>query len=96
MSVKKDYIHKLELELSEWDNRIKQLNTLVSKAKPEDKGEYVEHIEYLKAKQKNVRKKLEELKQAHESIWEGLKDGVDSIFDDMVNYFESVSSRFKE
>ncbi|MFQ5715204.1 MAG: hypothetical protein ACE5GU_14345 [Candidatus Scalinduaceae bacterium] len=36
----------------------------IAKAKPEDKGEYVEHVEYLKAKQKHVREKLEELKQA--------------------------------
>lgn len=96
MSVKKDYQHKLEAELSEWDNRIKQFDTLAKKAKPEDKAEYVEHIEYLKAKQKNVRERLEELKHAHESVWEGLKDGIDNIIDDMVNYYETIYSRFKE
>ncbi|MFQ5788096.1 MAG: coiled coil domain-containing protein [Thermodesulfobacteriota bacterium] len=96
MSVKKDYQHKLEVELREWDERIKRLDAMAEEAKPEDKAEYVEHAEYLKAKQENVRKRLEKLKQAHESIWEGLKDGIDSIVDDMVNYYESVASRFKE
>ncbi len=96
MSVKKDYQHKLKVELGEWDDRIKKFDALAEKAKPEDKAEYVEHAEYLRAKQKNVRKRLEELEQAHESIWEGLKDGVDSIVDDMVNYYESLASRFKE
>ncbi len=96
MSVKKDYQHKLEVKLDEWGTRIKQLGVLVDKAKPEDKAEYVEHIEYLKAKQKNVREKLEEIKQAHEGIWEGLRDGVDSIVDDMVSYYEAIYSRFKE
>lgn len=96
MSVKKDYQHKLEIELKEWDDRIKQLEALSDKAKPEDKVEYVEHIEYLRAKQKNIREKLEEIKQSHESIWQGIRDGVDSIFNDMVSYYEAIYSRFKE
>ena len=96
MSVKKDYIHKLEIELSEWDNKLKELNTLADKANPEDKAECIEHIEHLKAKQTHVRKKLEELKQAHESMWEGLRDGIDSIFDDMLSYSEGIFSKFKD
>ncbi|MFQ5965134.1 MAG: hypothetical protein ACE5KZ_12735 [Candidatus Scalinduaceae bacterium] len=56
MSVKKDYQHKLEVELGEWDARIKQLDSLANKTEPENKAEYVEHIEYLKAKQQNVRR----------------------------------------
>ncbi len=96
MSARKDYQRKLEVELSEWDDRIKKLDALTEKAKPEDKAEYIEHVEHLKARQKNARKKLEELKQAHDTIWEGLKDGIDSICDDLVNYYESVYSRFKD
>ncbi len=96
MSVKKDYLHKLEVELSEWDNRISELTELVDKASPEDKAEAIEHIEHLKAKQTLVRKKHEELEQAHESVWEGLKDGVDSIFDDMLSYSETIFAKFKD
>ncbi|MHC4182628.1 MAG: sll1863 family stress response protein [Planctomycetota bacterium] len=96
MSIKKDYLHKLEVELREWDHKIKELNVLADKAKPEDKSEYIEHIEHLKAKQKLVREKREEIKQAHESVWEGLKDGTDSIFDDMLSYTEAIFSKFKD
>lgn len=96
MSVKRDYLHKLEVELSEWDNKIEELEGLLNKAKPEAKAEHIEHIEHLKAKQKLVREKQEEIKQAHESIWEGLRDGVDSIFDDMLSYSEALFSKFKD
>ena len=96
MSVKKDYLHKLEVELSEWDGKINELETQVEKATPEDKVEYIEHIERLKTKQKLARKKHEELEQAHESVWEGLKDGIDSIFDDMLSYSETIFSKFKD
>ena len=96
MSVKKDYLHKLEVELNEWDGKINELETKVEKATPEDKVEYIEHIEHLKTKQKLARKKHEELEQAHESVWEGLRDGIDSIFDDMISYTESIMSKFKD
>ena len=55
MTVKKDYIHKLEVELSEWDSKIKELNMLAAKVNPEDKAECIEHIEHLQAKQTHVR-----------------------------------------
>lgn len=96
MSVKKDYLHKLEGEIREWDKKINELTVLVTKANPEDKAEFIEHIEHLKAKQNLVRKKQEELELAHESIWEGLKDGIDTIFDDMLIYSESLFSKFKD
>ena len=96
MSVKKDYLHKLEVELSEWDGKINELETQVGKATPEDKVEYIEHIERLKTKQKLARKKHEELEKAHESVWEGLRDGIDSIFDDMISYTETIMSKFKD
>ncbi len=47
-------------------------------------------------KQKVVRKKHEELEQVHESVWEGLRDGIDSIFEDMLSYTEAVMSKFKD
>lgn len=96
MSVKKDYLHKLDVELNEWDNKIKQLAILAEKAKPEEKAEYIEHIEHLKSKQKIARKKHKELEQAEESVWEGLKDGIDSIFDDMLSYSETIFSKYKD
>lgn len=96
MSVKKDYLRKLDEELNEWDGKISKLETQIEKATPEDKVEIIDHIERLKTKQKLARKKHEELEQAHESVWEGLKDGVDSIFDDMIAYTESIMSKFKD
>ncbi len=96
MSVKKDYLHKLEEELREWDDKINKLEDRIEKATPEDKVEYIDHFERLKTKQKLARKKHEELEQAHESVWEGLRDGIDSIFDDMVSYTESIMSKFKD
>ncbi len=96
MSVKKDYLRKLDEELNEWDGKISKLETQSEKATPEDKVEIIDHIERLKTKQKLARKKHEELEQAHESVWEGLKDGIDSIFDDMISYTESIMSKFKD
>lgn len=96
MSVRKDYLRKLDEELNEWDSKISKLEAQVEKATPEDKVEIIDHIERLKTKQKLARKKHEELEQAHESVWEGLKDGIDSIFDDMIAYTESIMSKFKD
>ncbi|GAX59359.1 hypothetical protein SCALIN_C03_0016 [Candidatus Scalindua japonica] len=96
MSARKDYIRKLDEELREWDRKIEELEVQVEKATIDDKVEIIDHIERLKTKQKLARKKHEELEQAHESVWEGLRDGVDSIFDDMISYTEAVMSKFKD
>ncbi len=96
MSVKKDYLRKLEVELSEWDDKINKLEAQVEGAPPEDKVEFIDHIARLKTKQKLARKKHEGLEKAHESVWEGLRDGIDSIFDDMISYTEAIMSKFKD
>jgi predicted nuclease with TOPRIM domain len=96
MSVRKDYLHKLDAELNEWEDKIKTLEAQVEKATPEEKVEFIDHIERLKTKQKLAREKHEELENAHESVWEGLKDGIDSIFDDMISYTEAIMSKFKD
>ena len=96
MSARRDYLHKLEVELSKWDDKIKRFEIQAQKATPENKLEYIEHITHLKSKQKVARKKHEELEQVHESVWEGLRDGIDSIFDDMLSYTEAVMSKFKD
>jgi hypothetical protein len=76
--------------------RINKIEAQVEKAPPEDKVELIDHIERLKTKQKLAREKHKELENAHESVWEGLRDGIDSIFDDMVSYTEAVMSKFKD
>ncbi len=96
MSVKKDYLRKLDVELNEWDDKINKLEGQVEKATSEDKVDIVDHIERLKTRQKLARKKHEELENAHESVWEGLRDGIDSIFDDMISYTETIMSKFKD
>ena len=96
MSVRKDYLRKLDVELNEWDDKINKLEAQVEKATPEEKVEFVDHIERLKTKQKLAREKHKELENAHESVWEGLKDGIDSIFDDMISYTEAIMSKFKD
>ncbi len=96
MSVKRDYLLKLDVELNEWEDKINKLEAQVEKATPEEKVEYIEHIERLKTKQKLARKKHEELEKAHESVWEGLRDGIDSIFEDMMRYNEAIMSKFKD
>lgn len=96
MSARKDYLRKLEGELSEWDDKISKLEAQVEKAASEEKVELIDHIERLKTKQKLAREKHEELEKAHESVWEGLKDGIDSIFEDMIRYTESIMSKFKD
>ncbi|MDP6924949.1 MAG: hypothetical protein QGI94_09215 [Candidatus Scalindua sp.] len=89
-------MNKLEVELSEWDDKIKRFEIQAQKATLENKLEYIEHVAHLKSKQKIARKKHEELEQVHESVWEGLRDGIDSIFDDMLSYTEAVMSKFKD
>ena len=96
MSVKKDYLRKLDVELNEWDDKINKLEAQVEKGTPEEKVDLIDHIERLKTKQKLARNKHEELENAHESVWEGLKDGIDSIFDDMISYTETIMSKFKD
>ena len=96
MSVKKDYLRKLDVELNEWADKISKLEARVEKATPEDKVELIDHIERLKTKQILASKKHGELENAHESVWEGLRDGIDSIFEDMIRYTESIMSKFKD
>ncbi len=54
MSVKRDYLLKLDVELNEWEDKINKLEAQIEKATPEDKVEYVDHIERLKTSQKKA------------------------------------------
>ena len=55
MSVKKDYLRKLDVQLNEWEDKIDKLEAQIEKATPEEKVEYVDHIERLRTKQKLAR-----------------------------------------
>ena len=95
MSPKDDNIRKLQARLQEWDKEINKLATKAIQNKSEAKLEYYKQLEELRDKQDVALKKLESFSQTDDGMWEGLRAGLESIWDNFSDAVKSVASRSK-
>jgi hypothetical protein len=92
---RKAYEEKLDAQLDEWSAQIGVLKAKAEKAKAEVKIEYYKTIEVLERKQRDAKRKLQELKTAGDEAWEDLKTGAEKAWAEVKAAYHDASSRFK-
>ncbi len=95
MDKKAAYREKWEAELKILNTKISELEAKADKVRAEAKIEYAKGIEAIKAKQKDVKKKIQEMKKAGSEAGENLKSGMESALYDLKKAINSAFSQFK-
>ncbi len=78
---KKLYQQRLKIQLEGWKTEVDKLIEDASFAAVEDKLEIKNSIEKLKNKIDEGKKKLEEIEQSDDSLWELIKEGIEAYWE---------------
>lgn len=95
MTMREDYVRKMEAKLEQWNAEIDTLIVKAALAEAELKTEYNEQIEALRNKQIEARVKLEALRDASDEAWKDMRAGVEMAWDSVGEAINSALSRFK-
>lgn len=80
-SDKKLYQQKLKIQLDEWKTEVDRLIEKASDAYAEDKLELADSIEKLINKIEKGEKKVEEIEQSDDSLWELIREGIEAYWE---------------
>ena len=95
MEIKDEYRRKLESLLKEWKSTIDQLEERARKLTARAKIELLETIEILKLKRDSVQTRLDDMRNAGDEVWEGLKKSAEKAVTEMKTAMENTKSKFK-
>lgn len=95
MTMREDYVRKMEAKLEQWNAELDTLIVKAALAEAELKTEYNEQIEVLRNKQIEARVKLEALRDASDEAWKDMRAGVEMAWDSVGEAINSALSRFK-
>jgi predicted transcriptional regulator len=95
MKQREVYQHKLQIQLAEWNAAIEQLKVRADEAEADVKVEYEKQIGDLQQKLDIAQKKLEELQQARDDVWESLKADVEATSDNLGESVNLATARFQ-
>ena len=73
MQLKDTYQEKLETQLKEWNAKIGELRSRAERVATGARVKYQEEVEALRFRYEGAQRKLQELKQAGEGVWEDLR-----------------------
>jgi predicted nucleic acid-binding Zn-ribbon protein len=97
MSEKRDaYFAKMKARLDRWNGRIDKLEKKAGRLGTEARAEVQNQIDGLKAKQTEVKEKIDGLRHAGEGAWKDLKTGVDSSWKALAEAGHSAIASFKQ
>jgi predicted nuclease with TOPRIM domain len=92
---KESYQEKWEVKFRILDAKVDELKEKADEEKTEAKIECAKSIEAIKAKQKEVKEKIQEMKTAGGKVKEDLKAGVDNALYDLKKAIDSAVIRFR-
>ena len=95
MSEKRDvYIQKMKTKLDEWNAEIDKLEAKSRQVEADAKKAYQKQIETIKAKRSETKEYLDQMRQAGESAWLDVKDGLENAAASLGEAIRSAQSRF--
>ena len=94
MSEKAAYRQKIEVSMEEWNAEVDKLEARADRAGADMQLQYYEELKKLRALQEEARSKLEELEEAGDDAWEGLKNDVDNAISAIQRAVNTSSTRF--
>jgi predicted nucleic acid-binding Zn-ribbon protein len=95
-SPKGKYIEKQEAEIKKWKDNLKELQDKITLATVDAKAkvEHSDHLQDLRKKCDDAKKKLSEIKSSENEAWEDLKGGLESIWANVSDGFQKVKAKF--
>lgn len=88
MSTKEEYLAKLKTQLDSWQAEAEQLQAKAEDAADDLKAELEEQVANLKVKFSEGESKFNELADATEEAWEGLKADADAVFNKLAGEYK--------
>ena len=95
MTKKDAYIKKMKAKLDEWSAEIDKLQAKAKQAEAGLQLEYQDEINQVKTLKMAAQKKLTELKDTGDSVWEELRTGVDAAWKELENAISKVQSKIQ-
>jgi hypothetical protein len=86
--------HKMENKAAEIGKELDELEHKIKTSKDEAKADMSRQMDELRELQKNVHKKLKEMKIASGKAWQDAKEGAQATMDDLQKAYEKARSRF--
>ena len=80
MSLKGQYIAKMEAQLNDWTARLKEMKSKLEDAEVQGRKAFHEQVEASQRQHEVARRHLDELKRSGEDAWEALKARVDAAW----------------
>ncbi|QGQ23104.1 hypothetical protein F1728_10665 [Gimesia benthica] len=91
-----EYAAKLDKQLRELNVKIDQLQEKGSDLKDDAKVKWNEQMDELKVQRDHVSEKLEEFNNASADAWEGLKQDLDTAWENLENSFDNAENEIDE
>jgi head-tail adaptor len=95
MASKQAYAQQQQGKLKEWRAQIDLLQAKAAQANAGVRIELNKQVEELHARRKAAEARLDELMQAGEEQWEGMKSGIDRALQEVGDRVKAAGSHFK-
>jgi len=93
MSLKDQYVQKLEAQIKEWRTELDALKVRAEKASAEAKADLGQAYEHLKKQEDELSLKLEGVRKAGLESWEALKHSVEGAWTDLKATFDKAKAK---
>ena len=90
MSIKDAYREKLQHQMDEWKDEMQLIKDKIGEMSAEAKINANKALDALKEKQKAAATKLEDLKDASDSVWEEAKAGLNIAWEEIKHDIEAI------
>ncbi len=92
---KREYMEKIEAQLTEYNAKLAELRGKVLQAQTDMRREYLSQVKMLEGKRDELRKTYGQLKEVSANAWEDAKEGTEKTLADFKVVFDKVINRFK-
>jgi uncharacterized protein YrzB (UPF0473 family) len=92
---KRYYQQMLKTHLDAWETEYTQLNKIAIKAKGKSKLEITSHIDEINEKILEGKRKLREIDEADENLWEIIKEGIEAYWELLKISIEEIMYKYK-
>ncbi len=89
------YIQKMQTKLKEWSSEIDKLKARADASETKIRTEYSRQVEELRARREDIRKRMEEMRDAGEESWQELRTGTEKAWNEMKTSLEKAVAKFR-
>ncbi|MDD2814973.1 MAG: hypothetical protein PHP00_04450 [Thiotrichaceae bacterium] len=95
MSTQEAYKQKIEAELVVAESKLTEFKAQVASLVADERIKHTEELGVIEEQIASTKAKLKELGDADETVWEQMKDGVESAWTSLSNGVHDLAAKFK-